>query len=754
MSDAPSRTPRTSDAGGLNRPAFYHVDDVTIDLAHLRVFKGGTLVHMEPRALSVLIYLVEHRDRLVHKSELLDQLWGGAAVSESALTRVIADLRRTLGDDAREPHYIETAHRLGYRFLAEVTPSGGSDAASLAAAVATPTVTPTDVDGSAEAQSRATDPGSRRTHVFVRYRWLIIAAAAVLLLTGAVAMVVTSRESMGAAELAPLNARAERTTTSGGLDHFPSYSPDGQWLAYSSNRQGSFELEVMSLIDSGPPRQITVDGNENVQPAWSPDGKRLAFHSIKRRGIWIVPASGGEATQLCAFGSRPAWSKDGQWIAFQSDTLADLSEQGGTAMPSTTIGIVSPNGGETRQVTRPERPAGGHGGPTWSPNGQFLVFTTYLSGRSQLMAIDVDGTNLRAIDCGSALCSDPVFAPDGKALYYGVAQPGPVSEIWRLRLAANGVATGAPVAIAVLPGNTRHKQLAVSPDGRELAYSLISTLRNLWELPLQPNAAPMAPPRALTSDTSGNFMPAFSPDGKRLVFVSSRNSRAELHVMDLATRVTTPVGIKVPAIFPGFTADGRGLIFSAALGDVERIMTAAPDGSGARTWPVEIEANHPRLSPSGDRLAFDSAASGRRQVWTADLASGMAQQVTTAPGSVSYPCWSPRGDQLAVQIRREAHTYLGIVPSRGGHLSTLVDAPGHSWAGGWSPDGDKIVFAGSRDGRWNIWWVSLSTREQRQLTDNGRTGAYVRYPAWSPDGQRIVYEQGETFGNIWRLALR
>ena len=74
----------------------------------------------------------------------------------------------------------------------------------------------------------------------------------------------------------------------------------------------------------------------------------------------------------------------------------------------------------------------------------------------------------------------------------------------------------------------------------------------------------------------------------------------------------------------------------------------------------------------------------------------------------------------------------------------LVSNDGLSWPHDWSHDGDKILFAGQRDGIWNIYWVSRSTKEQKQLTHYSKLNAFVRYPAWSPAGNQIVYEYAET----------
>ena len=109
---------------------------------------------------------------------------------------------------------------------------------------------------------------------------------------------------------------------------------------------------------------------------------------------------------------------------------------------------------------------------------------------------------------------------------------------------------------------------------------------------------------------------------------------------------------------------------------------------------------------------------------------------------------------LAVEIKRGADQNLGIMPSGGGEVTQLIFEPGQSWANDWSPDGDKILFAGQRKGVWNFYWYSLSTKSEKQLTHHTSSNHYVRYPTWSPLGNQIVYEYGESTGSVWLMELK
>src|SRR4051794_24634367 len=112
-------------------------DDVTIDRAGFRVLKGDRACPLTPRAFDVLLFLIEHRGRLVEKRELFDRFWSDAFVTDNALTRVIKEIRQAIGDNATTPRFIETAPKRGYRFIAELAPpatarAGGALANSIA----------------------------------------------------------------------------------------------------------------------------------------------------------------------------------------------------------------------------------------------------------------------------------------------------------------------------------------------------------------------------------------------------------------------------------------------------------------------------------------------------------------------------------------------------------------------------------------------------------------------------------------------
>lgn len=102
----------------------FEFDGVRVEPAKFKVWRGEEELALEPKTLSVLIYLLENRGRLIEKEELLNAIWQDTFVTENAMAREIAKLRKALGDDAKEAKYIQTVHTKGYRFIGEVSGSG------------------------------------------------------------------------------------------------------------------------------------------------------------------------------------------------------------------------------------------------------------------------------------------------------------------------------------------------------------------------------------------------------------------------------------------------------------------------------------------------------------------------------------------------------------------------------------------------------------------------------------------------------
>src|SRR5262245_42902136 len=98
----------------------YLVGELEVDPVRLRLRREGEELALRQKSFQVLMYLLEHRARLVTKEELLQRIWEGAAVTDDALVQIIVELRKVFGDDPRHPRFIRTVPKAGYQLIAPV----------------------------------------------------------------------------------------------------------------------------------------------------------------------------------------------------------------------------------------------------------------------------------------------------------------------------------------------------------------------------------------------------------------------------------------------------------------------------------------------------------------------------------------------------------------------------------------------------------------------------------------------------------
>ena len=723
--------------------SWYRFDDVEIDIQSYRLLKAGKTVPVEPKTLNLLIFMVENRGRLLERREIIDAVWQEAFVTDHVLNRSIGQLRKGLGDDTREPRYIETVPTLGYRFIAQVegqteSKNGGrTSTETLRTRIAeeslgAPAITPTPPSGQI-----------RRTQ-----RWLRVAVvAAVALVCGLLVAFAVLRERSHFDYYRPGNA-VQITTSPGLSNYYPTFSPDGTAIAYSTDSGKGYEVVVRQLTPEGREVQITSDGGQNVQADWSPDGKLIAYASYTRGGIWLVSPFGGPGRQLTEFGSHPAWSPDNQWIAFSSDP-ARFSL-------GSSIWVIRPDGTGIRQITSPQTARGSQVAPSWSPDGKRILFLSNDVPGVDVWSITPDGNGLvRLSPPGfSADVYDAIYSPDGRSVVFA-AERG----LWQIRISPQTSAPlGRPVKITNA-GVGWIKNLAFSRDGKKLLYSAALSTSALKSLSLSPLGQPQGPPVALTPDNNcESSLPAFSPDGSRIAFYScNTGSEGQIWLMNsdgshLRQLTSSPSSFAAP---PAWYPDGKRILYFSTQGGKYGFFSVDCE---TRKQQLIAELQQPidrfSLSPDGTQLAFGSPTGSIWNVWLRELDTGKMKQITFEQESVGWPLWSPNGKLLSADFWRGPDTNIMVLPASGGPATLLTADHGNNFSSNWSPDGDKILFAKRPPGGfWNVWTVSRSTRAQKQITQYAKLNAQVYSPVMSPQGNRLVYEYVESTGNIWMLEL-
>jgi Tol biopolymer transport system component/DNA-binding winged helix-turn-helix (wHTH) protein len=618
-----------------------------VDLHTCELWKHGTKLKLIGQPFEILAALLKRPGQLVTREQLRAQLWPGDTFVDfnHGLNAAVNKLRDTLCDSAEDPKYIETLPRRGYRFVAQVEtvppatisnsaeawPTHNTDAFPRGATVVEPEAVPAtepvaeEKDLTFEVIDHAPVPrrkGLRRIAIagavivlaWLLVNWGILDHLRATRMEGAKKM--AEKENL---ELVPLTNVPDATSDA-------AFSPDGNKVAFrregdSPETSGIFVKPIYSsqLV------QVT-NHREDCCPVWSPDGNLIAFSRFfgSDRIIYTVSPNGGSLRKLHATtaGTKRGeldWSPDGQWIVFVGESPHGTSS----------IFKLSPKNLTVQRITEP--PAMNHDwGPAFSPDGQSLSFVrTHESGLPEnVMVMPAGGGESRvALSFFNGILGPPVWTADGQSILFSAG-----TEPSLLRVAAFG--EGEFKAVSGLGKAVWHP--AVARQGHRLAVQTSSKTVSVWQTDLSRDGK-LQSRRVVVTDIGRNEGAQVSPDGTKLVFMSSRSGKTELWVSDRdgsnPVRLTWMGNVGTPRWSP----DGRSVAFDVTERGHRSIYTV--DLTGAPPRPA-VSDNSENLVPSwsedGRWIYFASDRSGIWQVWKVATSGGSPVQVTTHGGFAAY----------------------------------------------------------------------------------------------------------------------
>ena len=492
---------------------------------------------------------------------------------------------------------------------------------------------------------------------------------------------------LGGGRIDQIEMRLASLTNLPGAVLCPAFSPDGKQLAFSWNgaKADNFDIYVQQ-IGSGQPHRLTESATLDWNPVFSPDGSWIAFlrHGVAIEGevgeaVFVIPVLGGQERMIsrvwvAGLSRSLAWSGDGRWLIVAGAT-ADAEPFRLMAYPL--------DGGPPRRLTHTNGDhAASDSSPVLSPDGRYVAFLrNWTWGGPGFGAASHGEVLLLPVGAGIAPAgqlervaeercriSDVAWTGNGGILY--VVRHDGAQRVMRAAMSGFGSSREIPSIGPV-------GDIAVSPRSGRLAFSTSHLGSQLWSLgPGEANQ----PVRISWSQWDSD--PRFSPDGRKIAFVSTRSGRASLWIIG---------------------ADGTDALEIASL-----------DG-GIRA---------PHWSPDGSEIAFAGRTAGNTDVWAAAAAGGIPRRVTSHPADDINPTWSRDGRWIYFSSNRTGREQIFKTPSHPTTSSGAEEAIPVTRGGGHvameSEDGRYLYFMRPELHR-GVWRMPVAGGEEVRITPANET---------------------------------
>lgn len=665
-------------------PSLVRFGPYEADLLSGELRKSGIRLKIQDRPFQILAILLEQPGQMVTREQLQKRLWPEDTFVdfEHGLNTAINKLRQVLSDEADNPRFIETLPKRGYRFIAPVSPSALSGAVQEREPFRdTPLPGPEVIQTvPQEAAPRAAQPHPEHH----RWRYYLAVTIGLVLVAGVVFgfwyrySSSRSDSSWSQIRIAPLNGLPREGDAA--------FSPDGNQVAFTwAGEKGKYaHIYISQIGTTDSPRQLTNtgDGTFEFAPAWSPDGRYIAFYRFDQKektlGVFVTAALGGSERHLYSVKSFRKvdaldWSPDGKYLALCDSPTPDAASQ---------ILLLSLDTLDVHPVTSPAAGILGDSSPAFSPDGRYLAFVRNTLDVLEIFRMPAAGGTPAQLTFDHADIQGLAWTPDSQSIIFSSSRQGPQS-LWRIS-AQGGTPERLPLA-----GAAWAMRPAISRNGNRLAYTSVSYTAAILKATLTADHKISGPFEHFITSTGLEEGPQYSPDGKRLVFQSTRTGYHE--------------------IWRG-EADGSNPV---QLTHFSKNLTGTP-----------------RWSPDSRWIAFDSRPGSHPQIFVINAEGGQPRQITQGDSDNAVPSWSVDGKWVYFASNRSGSWQVWKVPPDGASPAQVTKNGG--FAALPSLDGKFLYYAKGRDLP-GLWRVPANGGEEVELLSGLPPGAWG-YVAVTSDG--------------------
>jgi Tol biopolymer transport system component/DNA-binding winged helix-turn-helix (wHTH) protein len=635
---------------------YYEFGSFRLDARQRLLLRGGQPVSLPPRAMDVLLVLVEHQGKVLSKDELMRRVWPDTFVEEGNLGQNIFLIRKVLADDGQD--YIRTLPRRGYCFTADVR--------EVHERPPTLIVTEHTVAGvviEEESDSSAAEPGSSRAAQNLisdrsqkarpgRGLAIWVLALGLTLALGVSLYLLLSRKASVGEPARPIFERFElRKLTSTGASIEAAISPNGKYVAHVIDDLGSQSLWTRQTATPNDIEIVAPAEARYLGLTFSHDSDWIYF--VRDSDLFLIAALGGTPRKLLSGIASPVTlSPDGKQLAFvrsgESENFSSL--------------VVFDLDSQTERVVANREAPSYFRSPAWSPDGKTIACSAgNRSGPSFMTIVEVDQETGREKPITArqwASAGRVTWVAGGSGLLMAAGDPSRHSQIWSISYPGGEVR-------AVTSNLINHRGVSLTGDSTVLLTTQHEQATNIWIAPLA-DATRLA---QITAGTGADDDPRWVGDA-RLVFSSEAAGDRNLWVSNAdgsgRRQLTSgPYRDSSPAVSP----DGSQVVFSSSRGGTRSLWRVGIDGDGLKRLTDGVEDSSPSFSPDGKWIVFSRYAGRWETLWKVSIDGGEATQLTDKLSK--YPIVSPEGKFIACYYwdhQKGSSVQLAILEFAGGKL--------------------------------------------------------------------------------------
>jgi len=658
----------------LNRGHIFQFKDFTIDIDQRVLLREGLPVALAPKVFDTLLALVENHGRIVLKDELMERLWPDTFVEEANLTFNIQQLRKSLGDNARSPVYIQTVARRGYRFIAAVEPVSvdNGEVQNL-----------NEMGVAAEFILPVSQIPLRRANT----KLIAILAVIIVVVTGITLvswrLANRSRHSTlsnandGKTESTATSLKLEGLTATG-QSQYVAISPDGKYLAYTRGSEDSLGIWVRQLAS-----------NTNVEIVRAPRISGLVFAN-SGESLYFVKGAPSALYRVSLLGGVPAKIVDGPEgnfaISADDNQIAFIRQVINREGQREYSLLVANSDGSNERTLLVRAHPDKLDVPLWSPDSQSIIcaYGSSAAGGQEVSLIAVDVNNGMKKDLSSSR-------------FYSIKKLGWLPGKTRLIMSARANAGEANQLFQVsypgmelnqiTDGLISYSDLSIAANADHAVASQAVRESHIW-------VGSSRDPQNLKRITPALDNFCWTPSGQ-LVYSSTASGNTDIWIMQPdgteQRQLTINAGVNGS---PATTSDNRYIVFVSNRSGSFQVWRMNLDGMNQIQLTSGSAKTYPAVTPDGKWVLYNSTDNWH--LWKVSIDGGEPLQLTDFVANT--PSVSPDGKMIACIGRDESKRRLLILPVEGGAPVREVEFWGWASRIQWTNDGQGVIYVGERKG--------------------------------------------------------